>query len=128
MNQISRRAALRIAAAGAALVPLLSSGDAYAAATGRLYRRSRFRRQRGKRFRVVGGLGRPWSPRLTSVERLPGARRRDEGCFVLIFTSGRSGPPQGTYRFRRRGFTATELFVVPSDADRRTYVAIVNRS
>lgn len=127
MNQISRRAALRIGAVSVALVPLLSPGEAYAAVSGRLYRRTRFRHQRGKRFRV-SGLGRPWSPRLVAVRRNPGVRPRDEGSFVLTFSSGRAGPPQGTYRFRRRGFTATELFIVPTDADHRTYVAIVNRS
>ena len=57
------------------------------------------------------------------------APRKQEGParFSLTFRSGSAGPEQGSYVLRRPGFRPTTLFVVPSDATRRTYEAVVFR-
>lgn len=125
-SAVTRRTLVLAGAAGAALGPLLVAPDVFAAATSRrdLYTRSRFRALRGRSFRLEGG-GRTWRVRLTRVRDVPHAPRRDAHRFSLTFTSGVPGPEQGSYVLRRQGFRATTLFVVPSDAARRTYEVIV---
>jgi hypothetical protein len=126
MTETSRRALLRASAAGAVVVPFASVATAVAAPATTLYARARFARQRKRGFSVVTRTGR-WRMTLTQVEDLHGAARLDAHRFALTFRCMTEGPPQGTYTFRRPGFTPTTLFVVPSDSSRRTYQAIVNR-
>ena len=64
--------------------------------------------------------------KLTRVTDLPHAVHGDQRSFALTFRRGKAGPPQGTYTLRRKGFRPTVLFVVPSDARRRTYEVVVN--
>lgn len=123
----SRRAVLRAGAAGVVVAQVGWALPAEAAArAARLYRRRRFVPLVGKRFRLKGER-RGWNVRLTEVRNLPRSSRGDDRCFRLTFTASVAGPPQGTYRLTRKGFTPTDLFLVPSDPERRTYQAIVNR-
>jgi hypothetical protein len=66
--------------------------------------------------------------RLTEVSDLSSTLRGDDRSFGLTLTSPVAGPPQGSYVVRRRGFRPTTLFVVPSDAGRRTYQVVVFRA
>jgi Domain of unknown function (DUF6916) len=125
MTQTSRRALLRAGVFAVVAAPLAAPRAAWAAATSadRLYRRSRFASLRRKSFRVEGG-GRMT---LVAVTDLAHAPRGDQNRFVLTFTSPTAGPRQGSYTLRRAGFASTTLFLVPGDATRRTYQAVVNR-
>ena len=130
MTPTSRRSVLVAGAAAVAVgatAGALPAGAVAAAppAITRLYRRKRFAPRVGTTFELAGKGGR-WRARLVGVTDLPGARAGDERCFGLTFTFADSGPGQGTYLLRRRGFTETELFVVPSDAGRGAVEAIVN--
>jgi hypothetical protein len=128
MTTTTRRSLLRAGALGAAVVPLLLAPEVYAAATTRrdLYARKRFAALRRKTFRLDGS-GRHWRVRLTGVANLPNCKKHDPHAFSLTFRSGSAGPEQGSYVLRRPGFRATTLFLVPSDARRRTYEAVIFR-
>lgn len=127
MTDTSRRTLLRVGAFGALLAPLASVRTAFAAATTALYTRSRFTPLLNKAFTLVDTSG-SWSVVLTQVSDLAHAAKGDNKRFGLTFRASVAGPPQGTYTLKRGGFTSTTLFVVPSDAGRRTYQAIVNAS
>lgn len=127
MTHTSRRAVLRAGVASVVLAPFGWAVPADAAARAqRLYRRRRFTPLVGRAFRLEGDR-RGWSVRLKEVRNLPRTSRGDDRCFRLTFTSRVAGPPQGTYRLTRKGFGPTDLFLVPSDPERRTYTAIINR-
>jgi len=128
MTRTTRRALIRASALGAALAPLLLAPEVYAAATTRrdLYLRTRFSALRRKSFRLEAA-GRHWRVKLTKVGNLPNCKKRDPHAFSLTFRSGAAGPEQGSYVLRRPGFKPTTLFVVPSDARRRTYEAVIFR-
>ena len=122
MTELSRRAVL---GASAGLAVGLPAETAAAADVRVLYRRRRFARLRGRTFRLVSPAG-SWTVKLTRVTDQPHAARGDQRSFALTFRRGKAGPPQGTYTLRRAGFRPTVLFVVPSDARRRTYEVVVN--
>lgn len=132
--RISRRGLLGAGAAGVVVGTLGPAPTASAADSRRkhrkkgkvnLYSRARFAQQRKARFRLTGAAG-TTVVTLTRISDLPSSKAGDNGCFALTFRAAKTGPPQGTYSLRRRGFRATTLFVVP-DTRRRTYVAVVNR-
>jgi hypothetical protein len=127
MTHTSRRTLLRAGAFSAILAPLVPSWFAPAEAGVSLYSRYRFSRLLKARFTMVGH-GRRCRVTLVRVSDLPGAPRGDRRRFDLTFRSSVAGPPQGTYRLKRTGFTTTTLFLVPSDASRRTYHAVINRA
>lgn len=137
MTGTSRRVLLRASAFAAVAAPFVSAESA-AAARGKgpkgpkgpkrprsLYGRSRFAPLLNAKFTLTGSTG-SWLITLTQVSDIPQAAAGDAQSFGLTFRASTAGPPQGTYTLRRRGFTPTTLFVVPSDASRRTYQAIVN--
>jgi hypothetical protein len=128
MTSTTRRTLLGASALGVLVGPVLLAPDVYAAATTRrdLYNRSRFAALRRKSFRL-DGAGRHWRVKLTDVRNLPHAPRKDQHRFTLTFRFGSTGPEQGSYVLRRPGFKATTLFLVPSDAGRRTYEAVIFR-
>jgi hypothetical protein len=127
MTETSRRTLLRVGAIGVVLAPFASARTAFAAVTTArgLYTRSRFTQLRGASFRLVGANG-SWPVTLSRVSDLPHTRRGDKLCFGLTFRTKVAGPPQGSYVLRRSRFKSTTLFVVPSDANRRIYQAVVN--
>lgn len=126
MTETSRRALLRAGVLGVALAPFASASPAFAAvASSGLYTRSRFTPLLNSRFKLVGKTG-TWPMTLTQVTDLPQAPGGAEHRFGLTFHSSVAGPTQGSYILRRSRFTSTTLFVVPSDASRRTYQAVVN--
>lgn len=127
MTETSRRAVLRAGAFGVVVAPFASVRTAFAAATTNLYTRSRFKPLINATFKLVDTTG-SWSMTLSQVNDLPNAASGDNYRFGLTFRSSAAGPPQGTYTLRRSGFTSTTLFVVPSDASRRTYQAVINRA
>lgn len=126
MTDLSRRSLLAAGAWGAALSPFLGAGAANATRP-RAYSRTRFLPLRRKRFRFAGAGGR-WSGRLVEVSDLSSAQAGDDQAFGLTFTTRRPGPEQGTFIMQRRRFAPMTLFLVPADAQRRTYYAVVNRT
>jgi hypothetical protein len=128
MTDTSRRALLFASAWGVVAAPFVGASAALAAATTKrdLYARDRFTSLRRKAFRLEGA-GRHWRVKLTDVGNLANSRRKDPHAFSLTFRSGSTGPEQGSYLLRRPGFRATTLFLVPSDAGRRTYQAVIFR-
>jgi hypothetical protein len=128
MRETTRRTLLRAGAVGLAIAPVLVAPEVFAAASTRrdLYARDRFGSLRRKTFRLEGP-SRHWRVRLTKVGNLPSSSRGDKHRFSLTFRCGTAGPEQGSYVLRRAGFRPTTLFLVPSDAGRRTYEAIVFR-
>jgi hypothetical protein len=128
MTETSRRALLVASAWGVVAAPFVGAAGAFAAATTKrdLYARDRFTSLRRKTFRLEGA-GRHWRVRLTKVGNLANCHKSDPHAFSLTFRSGSAGPPQGSYLLRRAGFRPTTLFLVPSDADRRTYEGVVFR-
>ncbi|MDT4974923.1 MAG: hypothetical protein QOG98_681 [Pseudonocardiales bacterium] len=127
MTDISRRALMGAGAFGIALAPFASAGAASAAVATNLYTRSRFRLLRTHKF-TMANTTTTWPVTLTQITDLPPAAKGDNYRFGLTFHCAVAGPPQGTYLFRRSGFTTTTLFVVPSDSSCRTYQAIINRA
>ena len=140
MPSMSRRQMLRTGAVSATVVatstavPSLATAATAAAvpnaSSGKTARspltRSRFTSQLGSTFSLKSPVA-TWSVRLERIGDLfPVLRADDEDRFSLIFSSTEPGPPQGTFTFVRAGFEPTQLFVIP-DADRRQYLAIVNR-
>ena len=129
MTDLSRRALLGAGAAGVAAAVAAAPVAAEAAAPLRasgLYSRKRFLSMRGRPMWLTDGTTR-WPVRLSAVSDLSPALRGADGSFALTFRSTVAGPPQGTYTLAYRGFVPTTMFVVPSDARRRTYQAVVNR-
>jgi len=126
MKTTTRRSLLRAGALGLALGPVLLAPEAFAAFTTRhtLYARDRFAALRHRSF-LLEGPERTWRARLVSVRDLPNGKRLDPSSFCLTFRAVGQGPAQGTYLLKRRGFAPTSLFLVPSDADRRNYAAVV---
>jgi hypothetical protein len=126
MRQTTRRTLLRAGAVGLALAPLLVAPEVFAVATTRrgLYARERFTSLRRRTFRLDGAT-RHWRFTLTDVGNLPNVGRGDQHSFSLTFRCGSVGPEQGSYVLGRPGFRSTTLFVVPCDASRRTYRAVV---
>lgn len=123
---LSRRTVLGAGATGAVALAVGPAVEAAAAAAARdLYTRRRFTRLRGRKFKLTDGT-RSWSVKLTRVTDLTHAARGKQRSFALTFRRAMPGPPQGTYTLRRRGFSPTVLFVVPSDRRRRTYEVVVN--
>jgi len=127
MTHTSRRTLLRAGSLGALLTPLVPGWVTPADASTNLYARARFARLLKARFVLAGGGG-TWWLTLVRVSDLPGAPRGDGNRFNLTFRTSVAGPPQGTYRLKRRGFTTTTVFLVPSDASRHTYQAVINRA
>lgn len=137
MTDVSRRsligagaAALAAGALGVGGPVVGAPGAAHAAdptytSAESLYRRSRYVAQRGRGFRLAGG-GTKVRVRLAEVADLSGEATGSETSFRLRFTCRTAGPPQGTYTLRRDGFAKTSMFVVPDDASRRSYTAIVH--
>jgi hypothetical protein len=126
MTELSRRAMLGVSAAGAAVLAVGPVAEASAApAVKDLYTRARFTRLRGRTFLLTNGAG-SWRVKLTHVNDLPHAARGEQRSFALTLRRATPGPTQGTYTLRRPGFSPTLLFVVPSDARRRTYEVVVN--
>ena len=126
MTWTSRRTLLVSSAVGAVVAPVLVAPEVYAASTTRrgLYSRQRFAALKRRTF-TIHAAGRSHRLRLTRVRNLSSASRHDDHAFSLTFSAGRTGPLQGSYVLRRPGFRATTLFLVPSDAGRRTYEAVV---
>ena len=91
-----------------------------------LYRRARFAKRRTRAFWVTGP-GLRMSMKLVAVTDLSsGGARGSLRSFELTFRARRRGPEQGTYTVSRSQFAATSLFLVPTDASRRAYRAVVN--
>lgn len=90
-----------------------------------LYRRKRFLKRRRSRFWVVGPGVRQIMV-LSAVRDIPSVAKGSARSFELTFKATRRGPEQGTYALKRRRFTSTSLFLVPTDATRRTYRATIN--
>lgn len=128
MSELSRRAVLRAGALTAAALPFASLPLAGAAtASGNLYRRSRFTPCLNAAFTVQGGTG-SWRATLVGIEDLDPVRMTaDPDRFRLLFRTSSAGPAQQTCTLRRSGFTATPLFLVPTDDTLRLYAAVVNR-
>ena len=91
------------------------------------YSRARFLPMRRKRFRVDGPGGR-WTARLLEISDLSSAQEGHDQAFGLMFRSQRRGPEQGSFTVRRTRFSPITLFLVPTDASRRNYYAVVNRT
>lgn len=130
MIDLSRRVLMGAGVCVVALTPFAAAAPAQAAAAtaaASRYRRSRFTPLRRASFGVTGG-GHRWSMRLVEVGDLSARARGADDCFSLTFRCPTGGPPQGSYTFSRSGFAATSLFIVPVDASRRTYQAIISRA
>lgn len=139
MTDVTRRTVIGVGAAGLAvgatgvtLPSAVAGAPAVAQATdpsyteaASLYRRPRFASRTGRYFALVGG-GMRVTVRLTQVEDLAGEAAGSPTNFRLTFTTTAAGPRQGTYSLRRKNFVTTSLFVVPDDASRRSYTAIIN--
>lgn len=121
MTDISRRSLLKAGALTMMMAPLI-----LAPATN-LYARSRFSPFLNHPFDVSDDVHAA-SMTLTRISDLLGGVADDDDAFALTFRASAAGPPQGTYTLDRRGFAKTELFLVPDDASRLTYQAIINRS
>ena len=121
MTDLSRRNLLKAGALTVMLAPLVF------APTTNLYARSRFSPLLNHPFDVSDDVNRV-SMTLTRVSDLLGGIVDDDDAFALTFRASAAGPPQGTYSLDRPGFARTHLFLVPDDATRQTYQAIINRS
>lgn len=121
MNDLSRRNLLKAGALTLMLAPLT-----FAPVTN-LYARSRFGPLLNRPFDVSDDLHSA-AMTLALISDLPGALAEDDDAFALTFRASAAGPPQGTYTLKRPGFASTLLFLVPDDASRLTYQAIINRS
>jgi len=126
MSDLSRRSLLAAGAWGAAMSPFLGAGSANAVRP-RAYSRARFLSLRRKRFRFAGPGGR-WTGRLVEISDLSSVQAGDDQAYGLTFAARRPGPEQGTFTMQRHRFAPMTLFLVPTDAGRRTYYAVVNRT
>lgn len=127
MTDLSRRSLLAAGAWGAALAPFLGPGAAYATRPRVAYSRARFAPFLRKRFRFSGPGGR-WTARLLEISDLSSVDAGDDQAFGLTFRAQRRGPEQATFTIQRHRFAPITLFLVPTDATRRTYYAVVNRT
>lgn len=127
MTAVSRRSILAAGAAGAALSPFLGTEAALAMKPRVGYSRARFAPFLRKRFRVSGPGGR-WTARLLEITDLNSLQVGDDQAFGLLFRATQRGPEQATVTVRRARFAPVKLFLVPTDATRRNYYAVVNRS
>lgn len=127
MTELSRRAVLQAGTLAVAALPFASMAAAEAATTTNLYTRSRFTPYLNGAFTLTAGTS-SWKVTLTEIGDLAGAAAGDQNRFRLTFSTTSAGPSQQTCTLRRSGFTATPIFVVPVDATRRKYVAVVNRA
>jgi len=139
MTDVSRRSVIGVGAAGLAVGatgvtlpsavagtgPVAQAADPSFTDTASLYRRPRFVALKGRYFALVGG-GTRVTVRLTRIGDLAAEVAGSPTNFRLTFTTSAVGPKQGTYTLRRTGFESTSLFVVPDDASRRSYTAVVN--
>lgn len=121
MNDLSRRDLIKAGALTVMMAPLI-----LAPATN-LYARSRFSPLLNHPFDVSDDVHAA-SMTLTRISDLLGGVPGDDDAFALTFSASAAGPPQGTYSLDRRGFDTTHMFLVPDDASRLTYQAIINRS
>lgn len=121
MTDLSRRNLLKAGALTLMLAPLT-----FAPVTN-LYARSRFTALLNHPFDISDAMHSA-SMTLTLISDLPGGVADDDDAFALTFRASAAGPPQGTYTLKRPGFATTSMFLVPDDASRLTYQAIVNRS
>ena len=121
MTHVSRRGLLKAGALTVMLAPLI------VAPTTNLYSRSRFSPLLGQTFGVSDAVGKA-SMTLARISDLKGAVPDDDDAFTLTFRSARGEFGQGTYNLSRPGFANTEMFLVPADASRSIYQAIINRS
>jgi hypothetical protein len=121
MTDLSRRDLLKAGALTVMLAPLI------VAPTTNLYARSRFSPLLGHPFDVSDDVQNT-TMTLARISDLMGAVAQDDDAFALTFRATAAGPAQGTYSLRRPGFATTHLFLVPDDATRMTYQAIINRS
>lgn len=127
MPDLSRRSLFAAGAWGAALAPFLGAGAAQASKPRLAYSRARFVPLRRKRFRISGPGGR-WTARLLEISDLSSLQAGDDQAFGLTFRAARRGPEQATFTLRRHRFAPLTMFLVPTDAGRRTYYAVVNRT
>lgn len=127
MTETSRRTLLRASALAVLAAPFVTMRPASAAQSNDLYARERFSKLKNATFRLADSSG-TWQVTLGQVYDLPGAPAGDRRRFGLTFHAATTGPVQGSYTLSRNGFTPTPLFVVPSDAQRRTYEAVINRT
>jgi uncharacterized protein DUF6916 len=128
MPTLTRRLLLGSGAAAVAALPVLDPARAFAGSrtAERLYQRPRFKRRKGKRFRLVDATG-SMDARLLRVRDLPSGVAGDAEQFSLTFRSARRLPAGGaTYTLQRPGFVPTALFVVPLGESGRLCEAIVN--
>ncbi|HVK27138.1 MAG TPA: hypothetical protein VM575_02270 [Nocardioides sp.] len=140
MSDLTRRAVIGASATGLAAVATAAGvGEPATAAPvpavaapqsvtrqAALYRRARFAKRRTRAFWVTGP-GVRISMKLVAVADLSsGGARGSLRSFELTFRARRRGPEQGTYTVSRSQFAATSLFLVPTDASRRTYRAVIN--
>lgn len=121
MTEVSRRTLLKAGALTLMLAPLT-----FAPVTN-LYVRTRFAPFLNQPFNVSDDVH-SVSMQLTRISDLLGGMADDEDAFALTFHAATPGPPQGTYSLDGPGFASTQLFLVPEDATRQTYQAIINRS
>ena len=127
MTDLSRRSLIAVGAWGTALAPFLGGEAAYATRPRVAYLRARFAPLRSKRFRISGPGGR-WTARLLEISDLSSVQAGDDQAFGLTFRAQRRGPEQATFTIQRHRFAPMTMFLVPTDARRRTYYAVVNRS
>ncbi|QWF21819.1 hypothetical protein KM427_23330 [Nocardioides sp. LMS-CY] len=128
MPPLTRRVLLGSTALVALVQPLIDPVQAFAAGrTGeRLYRRGRFKRRRGRRFRLSDGAV-TYRAKLVKVRNLPDGTAGDQEQFSLLFRTSRRLPADGgTYILQRAGFAPTALFVVPLGASGRLCEAVIN--
>ncbi|WP_183092710.1 DUF6916 family protein [Nocardioides stalactiti] len=138
MTDVSRRSLIGAGAAGVALgtagisVPVgtvlaapAQAAPSYTTAE-QLYTRPRFKALQGKYLGLSGGAFKGLPFRIVAVDDLDGADAGSETAFRLRFTTKTPGPKQGTYTLRRKDWTTTSLFIVPTDDTRRAYTAVVN--
>ncbi|MFC7493165.1 MULTISPECIES: DUF6916 family protein [unclassified Nocardioides] len=127
MPSLTRRVLLGSTALAGVAQPLLRPVHAFAAGRtgGRLYRRGRFKRRRGRQFRLVDATG-TYRVTLLKVRNLADGIAGHEDQFSLLFRSSRRLPPSGaTYTLERSGFVSTALFVAPL-GDGRLCEAVIN--
>ncbi|GAA3830696.1 DUF6916 family protein [Nocardioides panacisoli] len=141
MSDVSRRSVIAAGATGLVAGGVLAQGVPADAApnalpsaaparpfttSGQLYSRARFTSLRHARFSVQGP-GVSTTMVLVAIDDLVGSPHGDKHHYQLTFRASSRGPEQGTYTLQRRHFDATSMFLVPTDEERRRYLAIVNR-
>ena len=108
----------------AAASPLGLTGSAGAALGPARLSRRLFQPRVGSKFRLVAG-GSTYTAVLRPIRDLPNSAAGHQYRFSLLFTTDRTGPPQGTHRFYHPSLGTMSLFVVPVGAGGRSYEAVV---